>query len=375
MKNCLIACLLCLSVVAHAQEYNDILRRDTQVHLADSNLLSFRLDYLGLFKNNEYFGNFAEGFTLPAWFAQPRLVYQPGTSTRIEAGAHLLQYFGLQEITQVQPIVSFHYRFSPFASVVLGSLYGGTNHRLTEPLYRFERHLEQQLENGVQLLTHQPRWESDTWVNWQQFVFASDPFQEQFAFGSTHRFWLTDRDEKLSILFHGQLLGQHLGGQINNSPEPVSTIINTSFGTEVTSRWKNPKPGNFGARLLLYTYNDLEADTLQAFDRGSAVYISVYGEYANFGYLAGYWRGTRFVAPYGEPLFHSISSVQPELVQEDRELLTLKLFFQKYIRRELRLGVRAEGYFDTMNTHLDYSASIFMVYQPEFRIGRLAARY
>ena len=58
---------------------------------------------LGFSKNNEYFNDIADGYTLFGYHLNPKLVYFPAEFIRIEAGALLWKDFGTNNYNQVRP--------------------------------------------------------------------------------------------------------------------------------------------------------------------------------------------------------------------------------------------------------------------------------
>ena len=90
------AFLLCLSVVLplSAQE----LSADEKGQLAVA------VDNISFFKDNEFEGEQARGYSLPGFWVQPRLTYQPLENVRLEAGFHALVYDGANKY----PCYAYH---------------------------------------------------------------------------------------------------------------------------------------------------------------------------------------------------------------------------------------------------------------------------
>jgi hypothetical protein len=65
--------------------------------------LNFRFESLGFFQNNEYLGNFVDGYTLPGALIRPKLTYSPTDQLYIEVGGHLVKYSGLDQPGPKQP--------------------------------------------------------------------------------------------------------------------------------------------------------------------------------------------------------------------------------------------------------------------------------
>lgn len=72
---------------------------------------------------------------------------------------------------------------SDHVNIVLGNIYGASNHNLIEPLYNPELNLTCDPEAGLQLLYDSKAFDLDVWVNWQSFIFREDVHQEAFTVG------------------------------------------------------------------------------------------------------------------------------------------------------------------------------------------------
>ena len=67
---------------------------DHQLSSDNTGVLAVDADALAFFKNNEFDGEQATGYTLPGFWLQPRLSYQPLDNVRLEAGFHAAVYDG-----------------------------------------------------------------------------------------------------------------------------------------------------------------------------------------------------------------------------------------------------------------------------------------
>ena len=158
-------------IVCNAQIAEHVYRTDYHINPENDGALFFELDNISFFKNNEYAGSMMDGYTLPGLGVQPKLVYYPFENIKLEAGAHMLRFWGAnrypnyayQDIAEwkgsqfqkgfhVLPFFRVQVALSEHVDVVLGSLYGGSNHHLIEPLYNPELNLSADPEAGLQLL-------------------------------------------------------------------------------------------------------------------------------------------------------------------------------------------------------------------------------
>lgn len=210
-------------------------------------------DALAFFKNNEFDGEQASGYTLPGFWIQPRLSYQPLDGVRLEAGFHAAVYNGANKY----PCFAYHdiarwkgdqyqsgTHLLPFlraqaqlgsVTFVLGNIYGGANHGVVEPLMNAEVNLTQDPETGFQILVDRPRYSLDAWINWQSFIFRADTHQEAFTVGFSQRIALNAPQSLLAFYVPIDILFQHRGGEIDSTDAGVQTLDNAALGLGL--RW------------------------------------------------------------------------------------------------------------------------------------------
>ena len=171
-----------LNLSLQAQQYNPFYSLHGEFKSDAKEKLFFRLENLNFAKNNEYKGEFAEGATYIGYIATPKLVYYPTSDFRIEGGIRLHKYSGLTDFPESEPVFSIHYQPEGKFSFILGTLNQDDNHHLHEALFEPERFYTDGAENGLQALFKSEHLNFDTWINWEQFIFQNDPFQEAFTF-------------------------------------------------------------------------------------------------------------------------------------------------------------------------------------------------
>ncbi|HSM47280.1 MAG TPA: hypothetical protein VK872_05650, partial [Draconibacterium sp.] len=126
--------ILFFSLSATAQYNNSIYFANTEINLLDSQKLFLNIANANFINNNEFFGDFVDGYTLIGFHLTPELVYFPTKRVKLKAGAHLLKYYGLERFSSVIPVFSFQFALMPSLSMIFGSLYGTANHRIIEPV-------------------------------------------------------------------------------------------------------------------------------------------------------------------------------------------------------------------------------------------------
>jgi len=363
MRSVLISLVLCsITCCVIAQNYNSIFYRDHNISASDSNDLYLDIENANIFKNNEYFNYITQGYTLIGYIINPRLTYYPFSRARIDAGIHLLKYSGLDNFTRATPIFTFQYKACKGIDIVMGTLYGSLNHRLIEPVYRFEGYMENNIENGMQLLIDKNRFRTDVWLSWEKFIFTGDPFREEFTIGTSSEIFLNDNNKKISLSIPVQTLVFHKGGQITSSQDKLSTLTNTVTGIRIKYLTGIKYPEQVGINGYYVIYEDLSPIKLQKYSDGDALYPDLFFKIRNSFLHFGYWYAEEYIAPGGEPVFQSISQVYASYWEKNRELLTAKFIYNKNISRDISLGLRFEFYYDIINNIRDFSYGFHIVF-------------
>ena len=233
-----------------AQIADRVYKTDYHIDPEKARELSVELDNISFFKDNEYTGKFTKGYSLPGLWVQGKAVYYPLRNIKLEAGVHMLIYHGAnkypsmayqdiaywkgdqyQKGVHVLPYFRAQMALSDHVNIVLGNIYGASNHNLIEPLYNPELNLTCDPEAGLQLLYDSKAFDLDVWVNWQSFIFREDVHQEAFTVGISSRVKYNDPASRFHFYTPVQGLVQHRGGEIdtifNNS---VQTLMNGAIG-------------------------------------------------------------------------------------------------------------------------------------------------
>ncbi|MCB2194291.1 MAG: hypothetical protein KQH79_00430 [Bacteroidetes bacterium] len=349
-----------------AQNENTCYIQDHGIHITDTSKLFLQIDNNNFVKNNEYFGQVAEGYTLLGFNLTPRVVYFPSTKVKLSAGGNFLTYYGRENEVKVSLLLSFQYKLHPKLDFILGNIYGTVNHKLIDPLFNFERFLNQNIENGIQFLWNSDRVFADLWLDWEQQILQDDPFQEKFNVGLSSNFLLINQESfKISVPF--QNLIRHEGGQINsNSEEPLTTIFNNATGLS----YSRPIHSKFLHHLDLTTYvvnyQDLSPEKRQMYIDGTASYTTLELTNNHIDLTLGYWYGEQFVAPIGTPIFESYSRTKFYVEEPIRQLAIGKISYQKNVFNGINLGFRFEGFYDLLGSNLEYTWAAMVVFNEKF---------
>lgn len=337
---------------------------------ADSQKLFFHLTDKNFFKNNEYFNKLNEGYTLLGVVLEPSFIYQPGRSTRLEVGASFLKYSGREGFSDVQPLIRFQYQPSSAFQMVMGSLYGGTQHGLIEPLYRWEQEFMNPVENGLQFLFNTAHFKADIWLQWEKFILRNDPFQEELSVGSSMSYKLLPQESTFNLTIPFQSLISHHGGQELAVDLPLQTLANYASGLKAS--WQmHGKLKEVDLECWVMGYNDLSPQKLQGYKSGYGVYPKAGVKVGSFLFQTGYFHGGKFLAIKGEPLFQSSLIPKTEYLYPQRNLMTSKLAFSKLIQKGISVAAFAETYTDLYLGNTDYNYGVHIIFDTDFFITKL----
>ncbi|MBE9511754.1 MAG: hypothetical protein IMY71_12830 [Bacteroidetes bacterium] len=347
-----------------AQYTDSIFQDQIIIDPANKNNLSLKITNANFVRNNEYFAPFAEGYTLIGYFIQPELKFQPGEKTMFSAGIHFLKYSGLEHFSQYLPAFSFHYKPGKHFTFILGTLQGSLNHQMEDHMLSFEKYYTHNLENGTQFLFNFNNFRSDLWVNWEQFITKGDPFRERLVFGTSSEISFNNSDNSLRALIPLQTLMIHKGGQIDSSPLPVETYLNSATGLDISIKTSTEKV--IGFRTLFSTFNDLTKKEIYPYQKGTAFYFKTYLETNRTDFSLGYWKGNRFITPKGNPLFSSVYKKTGNTGDPSRDIFTAFIAYHIELDDFVRFILQGESYYDIERSIFDYSFGLHVLFKQEF---------
>ncbi|OFZ02338.1 MAG: hypothetical protein A2491_09760 [Bacteroidetes bacterium RIFOXYC12_FULL_35_7] len=355
-----------------AQDFNEMFRTSSEIQAEDSNKVFFRIENANFFKNNEYFGVLEDGYTTLGSLLKPSFVYYPSSKSKLQAGVHLLKYFGTEKISQVYPVFSFQVNVVKGLDVLLGSLYSGYNHGLIEPLYKPERHFENNWENGVQILTRYARIKSDIWLNWEKFILPGDPFKEEFTVGTNTQIFLNDTASDFVFSIPVQGIFTHKGGQIDAAKdEPLESLTNLAGGISFLHKIKSDFINSWGVNGMYVASNDISHTKLQPYISGYGIFSEAWINTKYVNLFAAYWDGNYFIAPRGEPLYSSVSVKDKGIFVPHNQLLTGKIGLKKKVHKDITIEVRFEGYYELYDKNFDYSYGIHITFNRNFFLKKI----
>jgi hypothetical protein len=364
-------CFVCFALLslgsgqrAQGQLVERLFTVDRRIDSLDKKRLSFEADNLSFFKNNEFGSTVQKGYTLPGFWLQLKAVYYPFANLKLEAGVHSIWFWGTlrypafaykglstwygRDYTRhvhLLPYYRAHLALSENVSVVLGNIYGESNHQLIEPLYNPELNLTSDPEHGLQLL-YRTKWlDFDAWVDWMTYIYKLDTHQESFIAGASARLKANDPDARFHVYFPVQGLAQHKGGEIDVSEANVQTVMNGALGAGL--RW------NRKDRTL--TYINLECDavgyTFQKGDTfvpksGRGLFMRLDLQLKNFHINGSYWYGRDFTPILGSPFYGSYSvKTEGMMYFRNPQMLHLGADYTYSLGKGYAFGVQAEVYY------------------------------
>ena len=356
------------------------------IHAQDSNRIALQVDAGHFFQNNEFFGRHAEGYTLPGFYLQPKMIWHVDPRVTFEVGAHWLHFWGahnypagttygiwpLQDDSLSTPIhllpwIRTDVYFNDFLTLTLGNLHNNICHRLPLPLYNPERQYAADPEAGVQLQACYKHLQADVWIDWREFIWQRSNRQEQFFFGTSLKGNLYFGDHwTLYLPMH--FIAQHIGGQGLAEHKPVQTHFNAAAGLGVHY---SQSPWNASAECYAIGYTRKGISEVP-FNKGRGVYPTLRIGYDNTTLDVGYWQGHGFLPLLGSQLFSNIGETSYETNVFHRcHLLTVGARYEWHQFRYCNISVegRYYNYLVTENAS-QYSFGIFLDLHPTLTLLR-----
>jgi len=375
--------------------YKDSIQKETNTLYIEANNLSF-------IKNNEYFNLIADGYTLFGNKLDVNLSIKPHQNYQVKIGVMTLKYYGLDTFSEFIPTFSLqidqgnnHYYF--------GKLPTDDNHRLSEQIYSFERHLDKRsIENGVAHRYQKKHWQTDTWLEWEHFIVKGDTERERLNFGQTTTY-TTLLNKTWQVQVPLQLYLHHRGGQINQRNDLTAhlnnamVVANISGGLQLTKQLANKQQIGVEYQYFAHSINSDNVEELH-YKNGSAHLIQVFYKSPEWQYNLSYWKTDKFVAPKGNDMYQSISKRvekytdndgNPETVfatytEPNRELLHGFISYKNQIFSGLYLGAKLDAYLQlneaaiqnnryntTVKNQFDYAIGLYLNYRFNQKIFKM----
>ena len=345
--------------------------RDQELDTKWSNSIGFRVENSNFLKNNEYFNNIIEGYTLIGWFLNPKFVYYPAKNVRIEAGGHFLMYDGTDKFTKVLPTLSVQYKVSKSVDIVLGTLYGNVNHHMIEPVFRYEYFFTDNIENGLQVLIKKKHYRGDIWINWQNYIFKGDDDQEVFTLGLSNYFLLTNPESNHRLSIPLQILFVHHGGQINETSKKMQTHNNSAIGLSYAYKIKGNFLDEIGAEQYYAMFYDISGGSYQTpYIMGYGIYSVLFAKAKGFILNGTWWYSDHYISLRGHPIFQSKSTRYTNYYEQMRAFITGRLMYEYEIIQGLDVGAGFELYGNLYDQEVEYWYMFYINFNRDFFIKK-----
>ncbi len=345
-----ICCFLFISTQISAQIDNKSLENDTVFNATKLRKIQFKFNALSYVKNNEYFNNIADGYTLFGYYLNPKIAYRLHEKVQIEAGVFVRKEFGTSGLKEVEPTFTVQLKQANWR-FLFGNIEGSISHRMIEPLAGFERLLSQPLEHGIQAKYQRKEAFFDAWIDWQRSTSPGQTNQEYIWNGfSFYSKYLTIKDLKFQAIAQSSVF--HKGGQNIQSLQPVRTLINLTGGLRVQKELGNNQTFTFDNYYVKYFETPLS---------GTAYYLNTYWTHPKYQVGLSYWFGHYFRSPMGGDLFQSYSrKFNTDYYEEFRNLLIVRLVRDWEITKGINVSLRIEPHYDFQNRIFEHSEGLYL---------------
>lgn len=362
---------------AYAQLNNNALLRPIEVKPENANEVRFGVYLLGFNKNNEYFNDIADGYTLFGYHFIPRLTYNYGSLLRLEAGAFIWKDFGSSGFQDIQPVFTAKIQKENWA-LLFGTLEGNLNHGYIEPLYDFERVINNRLESGMQFLYNTDRVDLDAWIDWNKMIYSFDPDREIINGGASTAFELYKAGGRLGagdttlLTLPFQFTAQHKGGQIDTSTLPLVTVVNLALGIEAERELPFHIVSRVYTKNYLVGFKDYSNVYQLPYKEGYGIYLNVGIDTKYQDVMLSYWYGDSYVTEVGGKLYQSASTrpAAPDYLQQKRRLLILRLMKDVKLMESVNLALRLEPVLDLDIPKLEFSNSFYLTFNTDFFVAK-----
>ena len=289
--------------------------------------LDLCIDNISFLNNIETGGDVQKAYTMPGFRINPRLTYYPASMVKVEAGASLLKYWGADKYPDYAyrdipeweaPNYQLGFHLLPFfraqiqplpqLNIVLGHLYGGSNHGLIEPLYNPELNLSADPETGAQIIYDSKVAHLNVWVNWETFTFKNEMNNEVVTIGTSACFHITNPQSFFYLGVPVQAMITHHGGEIDSIVGEVTSLANGATGLQFGLDLDNPIFKRLRLSLMGAGYKKLYSVEPLLFDQGWAIYSNLDIRIWDLDLKMNLWRSGNFINLLGNPVFGNISA-------------------------------------------------------------------
>ncbi len=346
---------------------NSLYTDDYRIYSENNGSLFLSIDNISFFRNVETDGDIYKGYTLPGFRLTPRVILFPTAMIKLEAGLSLLKFWG----TNQYPCYAYHdiadwkadnYQYGfhalPFfraqiqpakqINIVLGSIYGGSNHEIIEPLYNSELNFTADPESGVQFLYRSKIAKADVWSSWDSFIFENDTHQEALTFGTTAALNITPENSFFHMSLPAQFIGIHRGGELYTTESKLTTM-NTMYNATTGLKFQfntNRLLKNISLETMGATYKCNDNCTKLAYTDGWALYANLTAQIWYMKIKTAWWRSEDFINLFGNPAFQNISSIHEGRIFSKIDVFNGGLSYEQPFGNGFYLGADIDFYYN-----------------------------
>lgn len=337
-------------------------------NVKDSNALYFNFTNANFLWNNEFFNEIVEGYTLIGYFVTPQLQYHFSQNLKIDAGAHLVKYSGVDTYSTILPTYSVTYSKNNWA-LIMGTIHGSIEHRASEPLLFSEKYFTDNIENGVQYLLDKEKLWLDVWLEWETFIFPQDNKQEELYFG-VNAIPRIFKHQNFEIDGVTTLLAAHRGGQIDNADKNLKTALNYGLGLNISQHLSNKLMDKISLESQYVGFYDNSPTVESIYQTGGGFLNNLRFSKNESYFQLGYWSANKYLSLMGHPIYQCYSTVDTLLHKENRNLVTANIFYSKGIYNGVFLGLMGDVFYDLDAKITDYSLGITLIIKQDFFLTR-----
>lgn len=371
----------------NAQLYEHLSDDDYVIDSTQQKVLSLEVDALTFFRDNEYNSSFTKGYSLPGLWITPKAEYNPNNNIHLELGFNALILEGAnkypnyayhdistwkgnqyQSGAHIQPWFRAQVN-TKHTCLVLGDIYGGSNHRLSEIMFNPEQNLTADPEMGLQALLDYRLWHFDAWINWQSYIFELDSHQEAFTVGVSTQLRLNDPKSKLHFYIPLQILAQHRGGEQDTTSLGVQTFFNGSTGVAMRYNFNNKVINTLDASINAYGCFQ-ESGTLWPKSTGGAFDISASVKMWNYlNIKLGAFRAPKYyVNLFGSPLFSTYSIKTNNELCQGMSTYYIRADYSRTYFTHYTIGANADFFINKSRTlnETNCSFGVYLKVSPSF---------
>lgn len=331
---------------------------------------SFHIFNSNFQRNYEYFNKFADGFTLFGSQFFNTVNYQIDEYTSVSGGVYFRNDYGGKAFADFQPTYTLKYE-KDNTQLIVGSIKGGLQHKLVEPIFNFDRSILNPIENGIQFLADKRLFYLDAWLNWETMIYKVSPIQEKMNAGINSELKILNGN-KIQVSLPIQITAFHKGGQIDSPDRPLVTIGNSALGMKFIYKPALPFLSSVQLDAYFLGFKDFSNSKLLPYSQGNGWFANLQFRIKDLDVHFNYWKGKGYLSPFGNPIYLSESQNlnHPYYREDTRELVFVRFIYRKKLSKNLYLDNRFEPVVDLKNPIFDFSNSIFIVYQQNFELKK-----